>query len=238
MRFGDGISERIMGSMILAKIKIAVAMMMIVSAVVIVAGSLGYQVLAGKPGDKAQLPAQVNQDVKQSKAEKGKVPAAQEAVTAKNEDEGSKRYSAVGKVVDNKGKAVPGATVYLREQPLGWTEGWTEQTKNIAQVVTDQQGEFKFEAVKLPHSVVFGDAAYPLDIIVVAKGHALAWKHGFEQDGSHSFSFAMQPEAAIRGRVLDREGNPVSKLAVRALQIMGLTDGPRPRRGNRRFFFD
>jgi RNA polymerase sigma factor (sigma-70 family) len=140
-------------------------------------------------------------------------------------------FSASGLVLDSKGQPVADAIVFMREQGNSQTSlTWRPSpTRNVARVKTDHQGRFAFDKVQPPPPHYLRREAFPLDVIVFARGYAVAWKH-LPAAGS-DLRFILKPESTIRGRLLDSNGNPATRVRVRATQIMSLTAGPRPNSG-------
>jgi RNA polymerase sigma factor (sigma-70 family) len=224
------LAQGMLKKMVFAKIRAAAILMLGVSALAAGAGALSYQALASKAKDDALSRPESHATTQSSQ------PAIAEGRTSVGDaDDMTRLLSASGKVVDSKSNPVTGATIYLREQPTSWSSSnWhPSETRNLARTNTDSQGQFKFESVDLPLPRLLRQEAFPLDVIVVAKGYALAWKHLRAPQAKFDLSFTLRPESKIQGRLLDEHGKPASNVAVRAIEIMPLTAGARPSNGHR-----
>lgn len=214
-------------TMLLAKLKIVTAMVLVVSVLAAGAGAMAYRALAAKAQQDGLAPHHA--DNRQTALPRTELEAANETAPPEEQDN-TARFSAAGKVVDVKGKPIAGAEIYLREQAQGWTSSnWhPSESRNAARTRTDRQGQFLFEKVKLPATRWLRKEAFPLDVIVMAKGYALAWTHLPAPAAKFDLSFTLQPESTIQGRLVDQNNEPISNVRVRALQLMALTAGPRP----------
>ena len=135
--------------------------------------------------------------------------------------------TAGGRVLDRTGKPVAGAKVYLSE----WSseEPAFQSLSNfkylLAQTATDATGAFRLKETPLSRP-----GAHLWDLVVVAPGHALAFKPTlFEDSGS---TFVLGPEASLTGRLVDPEGTPVIGARVDLLAVAGLHDSAVPSRSS------
>lgn len=220
-------------NMLIGKIKFVTSVVLLVSVVLAGAGTVTYRVLDAKAWENGPAPEQAkNQGTTRPETEKKNAPAVAILAAVPDDGDGMPPFSASGKIVDEKGRPVAGAKVYLREQANGLNSGTHRppETRNLAVTNTDRQGQFNFDKIALPQPRFryLREETYPLDVIVMAKGYALAWIHLPVPAAKFGLSFVLQPESTIRGRLVDQNGKPAPKVPVRALQIMALTEGPRP----------
>jgi hypothetical protein len=139
--------------------------------------------------------------------------------------------SAAGKVTNEQGQPVPGATVYLRE--------WAHARKSadpegvllndiLAATTADEHGAFSFTDVPLRPPFldeISKSTPFPWDVIVIAKGHSLGWSRVPPKGLHGSLAVRVDKEAKLTGRVTDADGKPLSGASVRALRFQGLDQG-------------
>lgn len=130
--------------------------------------------------------------------------------------------SASGKVQDESGKPVSGATVYLRE----WSTYRISQNyfdrkpKDIlATVKTDSQGKYSFKDTPAKPFKEQWTREIPWDVVVVSRGHAIAWQHLDTPNQVDPISFQLKPETRITGKVTNEKGQPVVGAEVKVNSI-------------------
>jgi protocatechuate 3,4-dioxygenase beta subunit len=94
--------------------------------------------------------------------------------------------------------------------------------------VTDEQGQFAFRDLVLGRTEPLRRTIFPLDVIVTAKGHALAWLY-LPCPDALPVRFTLPAEASLQGRLVDPQGNAIAGALVQVLQIAHLDQGMRPR---------
>jgi len=151
-------------------------------------------------------------------------------VTVKRMKVSPARVALMGRVLDEKGKPIAGATVERspnRYRADSWEEGTKLDPWKIGPVIigspvlgyrsiqkqnghptatSNQQGRFRFESVKLGELI----------LTVEADGYApqcRRFKVGPEPD-ANSAEFSLKPGKAVRSRIVDSEGKPVSGASV------------------------
>jgi RNA polymerase sigma factor (sigma-70 family) len=174
----------------------------------------------------AAAPPQSPDGVKEKAAEASK-PVHQASDGAKKKEDAEppgRRITITGRVVNAAGKPVAGAAVYVREQPISWTSsGWRpSETRNIADAASGADGQFAFRDIALPPTHFLRRESFPLDIVVHAPGHALAWRHVAEPSAERPVVIALTPEAKVQGRLIGRDGKPTANVAVRVSEIARL----------------
>src|SRR5439155_17280135 len=136
----------------------------------------------------------------------------------------AQRVTITGRVVDAAGKPVARAAIHLREQPISWTSGaWhPSETRNIAKAESDAEGRFAFREAALPPTHFLRRDSFPLDVVVTASGHALAWRHLDAFAAEKPLTIVLAAEAQVQGRLIDRAGKSAAKVAVRISEIARL----------------
>jgi len=126
-----------------------------------------------------------------------------------------------GRALDETGKAIAGATIYLASR---LTDG-----DLLAETETDRNGAYQFEKVALPVRRAETDQDSDIGLFEVfgaADGHGFAWlpRKTFFPDGEQKrnsnksygrtdvieLNLLFGPEARLRGRVVDVRGNPIA----------------------------
>lgn len=129
-----------------------------------------------------------------------------------------------GTVLGTQGQPVSGAKVFLRERPistLSWGRNTPSESRDLAFTQTDAEGKFKFGGIKSQPLHLLRKTVLPVDLVVVAKGYATAWR-AMNQYGVADFK--LQPEGMVSGRVIMPSGEPASGVSVRVLRFLPLTE--------------
>ncbi len=140
-------------------------------------------------------------------------------------ESGAGTISAHGVVVDDRGQAVAGATVYLRE----WSNlraneklGVARVQDVLASVETDAEGRFRFVDVPRRPFRIRWSFETPWDVVCCQKGFAIAWRHLPSEGSDDSLQLKLVPEVPIHGRVLDESGAPVADAKMEVREITSL----------------
>jgi RNA polymerase sigma factor (sigma-70 family) len=149
---------------------------------------------------------------------------------AKEPAEPARQVTLRGRVTDVEGQPVAGAAVFLREQPTSVISStWhATKTRNLARTTTDAQGHFAFPGVALPALDPWRRPGVALDVIVMAQGHGLVWKHVETLIPSGSIHLQLPRAGELRGQVVDAGGKPVAGVAVKVREIAQLDQEIRP----------
>jgi protocatechuate 3,4-dioxygenase beta subunit len=147
-----------------------------------------------------------------------------------NSTSDSGQVTVAGRIVDTQGKSIARADVYLREQPTGWTSSdWQpSRSVNLAKTKTDGQGEYRFENVSIPLDKTGQPRVFPLDLIAVADGYAVAWRHIPVQNPREPIQLTLQPESVLQGKLL-ADSQPIAGAQVRAYRFTPLDQPASPR---------
>jgi beta-lactamase regulating signal transducer with metallopeptidase domain/protocatechuate 3,4-dioxygenase beta subunit len=133
--------------------------------------------------------------------------------------------SARGTVVDAEGKPVAGAKVYLREwSRLRVSENpYDENPRDVlATAQTAADGTFRFNKVPAPPFARDWSYEAPWDVVAVADGHGMAWRHLGRPEEKAPMTLTLPPEAKLTGRLVDGQGRPVAGVEVRLHELAGL----------------
>jgi beta-lactamase regulating signal transducer with metallopeptidase domain/protocatechuate 3,4-dioxygenase beta subunit len=134
--------------------------------------------------------------------------------------------SASGTVVDETGKPLAGAAVYLRESSLlsRNRDVYDERPQDVlASTQTDPQGVFRFESVPArPFFWEDWEKQNPWEVVAVAKGRAMGWQP-FKARRRDKIVLTLGQEAKITGRAVDRAGRPVADVEVQVQEIASLS---------------
>jgi len=173
--------------------------------------------LLGVGGTRAEQPPDATAAI-------GSPTQADEPTEEKQPAKGTVFLSALGAVVDVEGKPVAGAKVYLRE----WSRSrvsenpYDENPRDVlATVQTAADGTFRFDNVPAPPLQYRGDEA-PWDVVAVASGHGMAWRHLRSGDDKTPTTLRLPAEAKLTGRLVDGQGRPVAGAEVRLHELAGL----------------
>ena len=128
-------------------------------------------------------------------------------------------------MLDENGKPLAGAKVYLRE----WStyrisfRPWDHDAKDIlAQVRTDASGAFAFQDVPAKPLHENWQNQNPWDVVVVAPGCAIAWRHFSAPKMNEPIALKLSREAKITGKIVDENGRPVEGIEVKVVDIAAL----------------
>ncbi|MEE9141080.1 MAG: M56 family metallopeptidase, partial [Gammaproteobacteria bacterium] len=137
------------------------------------------------------------------------------------------KVTASGTVVDVNGKPMPGVKVYLRE----WsTYRISEEPYNrnphdaFASRVTDENGRFRFQDVASPVFRLFDTVPNPWDVVAVADGYGVAWRHLPKADNEEPLSLTLGAESTVSGRIVDENERPIAGAHIRVQGISSLDD--------------
>jgi len=155
----------------------------------------------------------------------GSPTPADEPSEEKQPPKGTVFLSALGTVVEAGGKPVAGAKVYLREwSSLRVSENpYDENPRDVlATVQTAANGKFRFDKVPAPPFKRDWSYEAPWDVVVVADGHGIAWRHLGSAEEKTALTLALPAEAKLTGRLVDAQGRPVVGVEVRLHELAGL----------------
>jgi RNA polymerase sigma factor (sigma-70 family) len=137
--------------------------------------------------------------------------------------------TASGRVVDQAGRPIAGATVFVREWST-WRTGWEsdEQTAALmrgelipdvlATTRTDADGRFRIEGVAapaFPHRPEAGKSAFPWDVVVLAEGHGVVHEHLTAVNQKRPLTLTLPSERPVVGRIVEPGGKPIAGATVR-----------------------
>lgn len=120
-----------------------------------------------------------------------------------------------GRVVDEQGRPVPAADVYLREAPRGqMSNGNPVSGQTLAHTRTTQDGSF------LLRDVPVDDEQRGLDLIVLSRGQLFNWMH--LRGGIAHRDLMLRPNraASVQGTVTDEAGQPITEAEVALEYVM------------------
>ncbi len=189
-----------------------------------------------RPGRQVRLPENTPRMLVMREQEESK-PAAKNAGVAAT-------ISATGRVVDAQGHAVAGARIFIREWAVKRTSSLTPAQSSelvrvgelpdiLAQGETDKEGHFQLKDVVAPsfpsreNQGQFEDRTFPWDMIVLAKGHSLAWVRLTPEKQREPLTVTLGKEASIRGRITRVDGKPIEGARIRAIEIAETSAGIR-----------
>ncbi|HLN29932.1 MAG TPA: sigma-70 family RNA polymerase sigma factor [Gemmataceae bacterium] len=210
----DGMLKR----MLVARIRM-VTVALTVGLVVLASGAVTYRAVANNREDSPSAP-EAN-----TEAENRPNAPSNEAKLA------PAHLSASGKVIDEKGKPIGGATVYLREFAILRHTAELQRkdyTDILAKTTTDAAGRFLFndvlaEPMKISPSNIYQN---PWNLVVMARGYGVSW-HSFQSRSEQDVTIRLQPEAYVHGQLLDDKGKPAVGVRVQVSQIDSQIDPER-----------
>jgi hypothetical protein len=142
-------------------------------------------------------------------------PAGAGAQPAAGGAEAGKRVVA-GEVRGMDGKPLAGARVGV----IGWSAkahrgrvGY-HRYETLASARTDASGRFRLE---LPADAVVHP--WSLQLLAAAPGHGLGWRSLPEHGGTEGIVLSLGPEGAVRGRLLDLQGEPVKQATLQVVRV-------------------
>src|SRR5581483_8183643 len=130
------------------------------------------------------------------------------------------RLSATGQVLDPSGKAVAGATVYLRQWPklVDYSGIMKTGQEILATMTTDQHGRFSFQDVPAAAGYAalsgVGATQFPWDVFVQAQ-EGLAFKPLTPENQREPLALILEPETRLQGRLVGTAGKPISGAQVK-----------------------
>lgn len=157
----------------------------------------------------AQRPAESSQTT-------GKEEIVRKREVQSGQDSAETQVHVRGRVLDPNGKAVSGARVVV----ANWLYGREIKRRVLGDIQTGADGRFEF-ALEETH-LRDGRAPY-LEIAAVAPGYGPAWKHGSDVDVNAEMALRLVADQAVKGRLLDLEGQPVADARV-IVHAVGITE--------------
>ncbi|HVC95664.1 MAG TPA: M56 family metallopeptidase, partial [Pirellulales bacterium] len=129
-----------------------------------------------------------------------------------------------GTVVGADGQPVAGATVYLREAPMGTkSDLHSVPTRNLAQTLTDAVGSFEFRDLLVAKPSSPRKFIFPLEVIATAPDAGLAWRR-VKAPPSTSLRLTLAAGQTVRGRLVEPNGRPAAGVNVKVREISALDD--------------
>jgi RNA polymerase sigma factor (sigma-70 family) len=216
------LAEGLLRTMFASKLKLVAAVLAVVSVLAGGVGVVAYHLGNGQQSDRQLAIAATVAATDEALA---LLPA---AATAPQDVR--RRVSLAGRVTDSAGRPVAEASVSLRMSPYARTSiNWhAVKTPNLSHTHSDAQGGFAFQGVSMPAGDVLRREIFPLDLIVHAAGHGLAWRHVEALDPSEPIAIKLPPEERVTGRVLDAKGKPVRGIRIQVLEMCSPDADARP----------
>jgi RNA polymerase sigma factor (sigma-70 family) len=179
------------------KVKLALALVMALGAVIGGAGVLGPDARARSVEEAPDLEAPIPEPDKGAAEEK---PA----------------FTVAGQVLGADGKPVPGARVAvigLAERPYRGRVGYREH-ETLGAGETDKEGRFRLACVA--ESATRG----PLrEVIASAPGHGLGWSFLKRRGDNTDLEIKLSQEQVIRGRLIDLQGEPLKGVKLHVARV-------------------
>lgn len=121
-----------------------------------------------------------------------------------------------GRVVNSEREPIRGARVFLRQQPQGMTGSTNRpaRARDLALTASDSLGRFRFTGVRVD------DPTRALDVVVVADGFAISWKHLLNTETPENLNIRLEQPTTVAGRVVNERGEPLSGAKVRVQYLM------------------
>ncbi len=222
----DGMAK----TLLLAKLKLAAAVLLALGCLALGASMIGYRVLASGAGSagrplEEQKPKRAGQTQHETKNQQA---ASRQRAADPSDPLGQRLLSAAGTVVDRQGKPIAGAKVYVLEwHSARWSRNPDKSVFNaandndiLASTATDAQGRFALKDILAPGSD--HNWLCPWDLLVLAQGHALAWRRLTPENRQQALTLQLEAEEQIHGRVVDEAGKPVKGAQVRVAEVSPL----------------
>jgi protocatechuate 3,4-dioxygenase beta subunit len=138
-----------------------------------------------------------------------------------------------GRVIDEAGEPVPGATVYLRAK-IGGTQyinGLSHNRDVLARTTTNRAGRFLLPNIAIPprldetiSNLALGQPS--VELVVVADGYGVSWTDIASLEPAVDLQVALAPAADVTGTIRDGAGQPVADAKV---MVRGLSREPSSR---------
>jgi RNA polymerase sigma factor (sigma-70 family) len=122
------------------------------------------------------------------------------------------RMTVVGRVLDPEGRPMAGVPVDVVGQPrLPWVPTRPERVDRvlIGQGETDADGRVRLDAVRTTSTRFFG-----VDAVAAAPGFGLGWAQLNPDAEQPAAEIRLQPEQAIRGKLVDIQGRPAAGVTI------------------------
>ncbi|HLN27387.1 MAG TPA: sigma-70 family RNA polymerase sigma factor [Gemmataceae bacterium] len=220
------LAEAIMKKMIFANARVCLSVVFAVSVLAVSAAACRW--LANETGGKGLDVGEVERTQQAGQVGNKESAVGRQPVSDEQRKGEIVRLSASGRVVDEKGRPVENAAVYLREmafmreQYRGLKKGYTDI---LAQVTTGSQGQFDFTDVAAESMNIPATNKYrrPWNLVVSAKGYGLSW-HWFKSSAEGDVTLMLRPEAPLHGHLIDDKGRPAAGVRVRVVGIYDQID--------------
>jgi RNA polymerase sigma factor (sigma-70 family) len=213
-RLAEGMAKRIA----LAKIKMIVGVVLGASVLGVGASALTHRALVSQANDGPhdQAPHQVT--TQPETPQRGLRTTTEQLDSQGAASNTEVHLAASGRVLDDQGKPISSATVYLRE--LALLRDAVEREKQsytdiLAQTKTGADGRFAFKDVAAEPMKTSPSNIYrlPWSIVVTSKGHAVAW-HVFKSRNEQDLKLVMRTGTRLHGRLMDNKEKPAAGVRV------------------------
>ncbi len=225
----SALAQEVLRTMLLHKLKLTAMSLLLLAAVATGAGWL------------ARSMAMKDEPVKEPAAPKAAdSPIGPTATTAKPDPAATARMTVAGRVLDPDGKPVKGAVVDLITRPRSpWVAASDDGDRHdlLGQAQADADGRFQLDSPRTGSSRVFEVYA-----VAAAPGYGLGWVELNPDAEKPVAEIRLQPEQAVRVRLVDVTGSPARGVEV-AVDGVGSRDdkgeyhgvpvGPHPPKGLR-----
>jgi len=132
--------------------------------------------------------------------------------------EEKKEIAVTGRVLDDNGKAVPGAEVAVVVWEVlrfsSWERYALDKTELKFRTTSDADGRFHLTSPQLPPVTRRG-----VRVLARVPGHSLAWVPVDPDAGEAKVELRLAPEGPIAGKVVDLSGGPVAGLKIHASRL-------------------
>jgi RNA polymerase sigma factor (sigma-70 family) len=160
----------------------------------------------------------------QAQAQRPDAPAPAAAPPAPRPAKGAeddKKAAVTGRVLNADGQPVAGARVAGYAGLEFGSLSVQYQAKGLGEVRTDAEGRFRLPAPTAP-----GEHFRDVELLAGAKGYGPAWSRAVPVGGA-DVTLRLPPEAAVVGRLIDLQGEPVARAKLRAVRVIPETlQGP------------